>query len=263
MLRHPTALIAPTARLADDVEVGAFAIIEDGVTLGPGCRVLPHAQVLAGVIMGTGNLVDRGTIIGGNPQSLNFDPAIRSGVLIGDGNTFREHVTLHRSMHPGGNTVIGSQNFFMAGSHVGHDSVIGDRNAIANAVLLAGHVTVGNRCFLGGGSVYHQFIRVGDMAMLQGNSAFSSDVPPYCIGHSVNLLTGVNIIGLRRSGFDVPTRSEIRRLYTTVFRHPLGPVKGAAALLEEGAIQSEPARHFLTFLTLAGSRGLATPGAAA
>lgn len=261
-MRHSTALIAPTAKLADDVEVGAYAIIEDGVTLGPGCRVLAQAQILEGVSMGSGNLVDRGAVIGGNPQSISFDPRIRSGVRIGDGNTFREHVTVHRSIHPDGQTFIGDHNFLMAGSHVGHDCVLGDRNAIANAVLLAGHVSVGSRCFLGGGSVYHQFIRVGDLAMVQGNSGLSCDLPPFCIASSINILSGVNIIGLRRAGFDPATRREIRRLYTMVFRHPLGAVKGAAALLQDSAL-SGPARDFLTFLSLTGSRGLCTPEAAA
>jgi UDP-N-acetylglucosamine acyltransferase len=256
---HPAALISPTAQLADDVTVGPFAIIEDGVVLGPGCRVLGHAQVLAGVVMGRENVVDRGAIIGGNPQSLAFDPAIVSGVRIGDGNMFREHVTVHRSTQPGGMTVLGNRNFLMAHCHVGHDSVLGDQNVIANAVLIAGHVSIGDRTFLGGSSVYHQFIRVGDQAMVQGNSSLSADLPPYCIGHEINLLAGLNIIGLRRSGLDSAARLELKRLYREVFHHPLGPVKAAVALLPE--ITSETGRCFLEFMAAAGPKGLCTPGA--
>jgi len=256
---HPTALISPTAVLADDVEAGPFAIIETGVVLGSGCRVLAHAQVLSGVVMGRGNTVDRGVILGGDPQSLSFNPASRSGVRIGDGNIFREHVTVHRSTREGGETIIGNHNFLMAHCHVGHDSVLGDHNVVANAVLIAGHVTVGDRTFLGGGSVYHQFIRVGDQAMVQGNSSLSADLPPYCIGHEVNLLAGLNIIGLRRAGLDNAARLELKRLYREVFHHALGPVKAATALLPETA--SETGRRFLAFIAVTGSKGLCTPGA--
>lgn len=256
---HPTALIAPTAVLASGVEAGPYAIIEDGVVLGPGCRILAHAQVLQGTVMGPDNTVDRGAIIGGDPQSIGFDRTTSSGVRIGSGNIFREHVTVHRSAKAGGETVIGDRNFLMAHCHVGHDSVMGDGNIIANAVLIAGHVTLGNRCFLGGSSVYHQFIRVGDLAMVQGNSSFSNDLPPFCIGHEVNLLAGLNVIGLRRAGLDNAARLELKRLYRAVYQHPLGPLKAAASLLEE--TDSATGREFLSFIAAAGSKGLCTPGA--
>lgn len=255
---HPTALVASSARLPDDVEIGPFAIIEEGVVLGPGCRILGHAQVLTGVVMGERNLVDRGAIIGGNPQSISFDHGIRSGVRIGSGNTFREHVTVHRSTQSGGETVIGDHNYLMAHCHIGHDSTVGHHNVIANAVLIAGHVLIGDRCFLGGSSVYHQFIRVGDLAMVQGNSAMSSDLPPYCIGHETNLLAGLNVIGLRRAGLDSGARLELKRLYRSVFQHAMGPVKSAAALLEETT--SVTGRAFLQFIATSSSKGLATPG---
>ncbi len=258
MLRHPTALIAPTAHLADDVAVGPYAIIEDDVVIGPGCLIRAHAQVLRGVIMGPGNTVDRGAILGGDPQSLSFDPHTPSGLRIGQGTTFREHVTVHRSTRPQGHTVIGDHNFLMAQCHVGHDSLLGDHNVIANAVLIAGHVTIGNRCFLGGSSVYHQFIRVGDLAMVQGNSAFSADLPPYCIGHETNLLAGLNTIGLRRAAIDGPARLELKRLYRAVFQHSSGPVKGAAALLSQTS--SLTGRRFLDFIAHPSPKGLGTPG---
>ena len=255
---HPTALIAPTAKLSPGVEVGAYAIIEDGVELGESCRILAHAQVLSGVVMGPKNVVDRGAVIGGDPQSLAFDRTIRSGVRIGEGNIFREHVTVHRSTSPGRETLMGDSNFLMAGCHLGHDSVLGSHNVIANAVLIAGHVTIGSRCFLGGGSVYHQFIRLGDLVMVQGNSAFSADIPPYSIGHQINLLAGLNSIGLRRAGLDGPARQELKRLYREVFSHPQGPVKSAALLLNDTI--SESGRRFLEFIATPGPKGLCTPG---
>ena len=95
---HPQAIVSPGAKLAADVEVGPFAIIEDRVTIGPGSRVASQAKICAGVTMGSKNLVDHGAVIGGDPQDLSFDPATNSGVLIGDGNTFREYVTINLSL---------------------------------------------------------------------------------------------------------------------------------------------------------------------
>ncbi len=230
---HPTAIIAPTAELAPDVDVGPYAIIEDRVIMGPGCRIAAHAQVLRDVVMGSGNVVDRGAVIGGDPQSLSFDTALPSGVRIGDGNVFREHVTVHRSATEKGATVIGGHNFFMAGCHLGHDSVAGDHNVLANHVLVAGHVTIGSRCFLGGASVFHQFIRIGDLAMVQGHSGFSKDIPPFCTGYRINRVEGLNVVGLRRAGFDSAARLELKRAWAAAYLSVLGPVKGAAAALND------------------------------
>ena len=253
---HPTAIIDPSATLAADVEVGPYAIIESGVVLGPGCRVEAHGQVLAGVVMGPGNTVGRAAIIGGEPQALGFDRSIRSGVRIGEGNIFREHVTIHRSLLPDHFTSIGDRNFLMAGAHLGHDVVLGNDNVLANAVLVAGHVTIGDRCFLGGSSVFHQFIRVGDMVMVQGNSSLSQDIPPYCTACLLNRVESLNIVGLRRAGFDGPARLEIKRAFTAVYFSVMGPVKAAAQALEAES-WSPRAMKFLEFFTHPGPKGIA------
>ena len=255
---HPTAIIAPTARLAPDVEAGPYAIIEDGVRFGPGCRIAAHAQVLTGVTMGARNVVDRGAVIGGNPQSLSFDTSRPSRVRIGDDNIFREHVTVHRSAAENGETVLGSHNFLMAGSHLGHDSVLGDHNVLANGVLIAGHVTVGSRCFLGGGAGFHQFIRIGDLAMVQGNSAFSKDMPPFSTGYGINLGGGLNVVGLRRAGFDNAARLELKRAWAAVYQSVHGPVKGATAALEASG-WSDAAQLYLRFIAATGSKGIVGP----
>ncbi len=255
---HPTAIIAPTAVLAPDVCAGPYAIIEDGVEIGPGCHIEAHGQVLTGVRMGAGNRVGRGAVIGGDPQSLSFDISQPSGVRIGDGNTFREHVTVHRSGVKGGETVIGSGNFLMAGCHVGHDTRLGDHNVLANHVLVGGHVTIGDRCFLGGGAVFHQFIRIGDLAMVQGNSGFSQDLPPYCMGFKINQVESLNVVGLRRAGFDSAARLDLKRAWTTVIQSPMGPVKGAAAALAS-RVWTEASRKLLEFIAHPGPKGVAGP----
>ncbi len=257
---HPAALIAPTARLAPGVTVGPFAVIEEGVEIGEGSRIGAHAQVLRGVKLGRRNLVDRGAILGGDPQSLSFDAAVSSGVTIGDDNTFREHVTVHRSTQSGGATVIGNHNFVMASAHIGHDAVLGDHNVLANSVLLAGHVTVGTRCFLGGGAGFHQFIRIGDLAMCQGNCACSQDVPPFAILSGINCVSGMNVVGLRRAGYDNAARLDLKRAWNAAFFSGAGPVRGAERALA-GAAWSGPARLFLEFIAATGPRGIAAPAA--
>jgi UDP-N-acetylglucosamine acyltransferase len=255
---HSSALVSPSARLAPGVTVGPFAIVEDSVEIGEGSRIGAHAQVLSGVRMGARNVVDRGAVIGGDPQSLSFDRTVLSGVTIGDDNTFREHVTVHRSTRPNSATVIGCHNFIMATAHVGHDAVIGDHNVIANGVLIAGHVTIGSRCFFGGGAGIHQFIRIGDFAMVQGNGSVSQDVPPYCILSGLNEIDGINVIGLRRAGFDNAGRLEIKRAWSAAYQSSLGPVKGAAAALESGS-WSDAAQLLLGFIAATGSKGIACP----
>lgn len=225
---HPQAIVSPGAKLAADVEVGPFAIIEDRVTIGPGSRVASQAKICAGVTMGSKNLVDHGAVIGGDPQDLSFDPATNSGVLIGDGNTFREYVTINRSTQTNGNTLIGDRNFLMTVSHLGHDVSIGNDNILANNVMIAGHCQLGSKIFLGGGSAIHQFIHIGDFAMTQGNCGMTRDVPPYCIVHKINELSGLNAIGLKRAGFSPAERKEIKLAYSLVLNSKLSRIEALA-----------------------------------
>jgi len=226
---HPQALVSESANLADDIEVGPFAIIEDKVTIGPGCRVASQAKICSGVVMGENNIIDHGAVIGGLPQDLAFDPATNSGVLIGNGNTIREYVTINRSTLPNSNTIIGDRNFLMAVSHLAHDVEIGNDNVLANNVMVAGHCLLGSKIFLGGGTAIHQFIHIGDYAMSQGNSGLTRDIPPYCLVHKINQLSGLNSVGLKRGGFTPPERKEIKTVFTMLLN---SKVSRAEALAE-------------------------------
>ncbi len=215
---HPTALVSPDAQLHDSVEVGPFAIIEDGVSLGEDCQIDSHAKICRGVIMGSKNSVGHASVIGGDPQDLTFDSNISSGVIIGNGNTFREYVTIHRSTEAGKNTIVGDGNFMMGTSHLAHDVTIGNQNVLANNAMVAGHVQMGSHIFMGGGAGYHQFIHVGDYSIIQGNGGATQDIPPYCIVHGINQLSGLNIIGLKRAGFKPEERKEIKAAYRALFQ---------------------------------------------
>lgn len=212
-LIHPSALISPEASIAADVRIGPFTVIEGPVTIAEQCEIAGHVLIQGRTHIGRGSRIGWGSIIGADPQDLHFDPQTDSGVEIGENNTLREYVTIHRGSQSGGVTRIGSNNFLMTGVHLAHDVQMGDHNVLANNVLLAGHIRVGNRCFLGGGSVFHQFIHIGDYAIAQGNAAISQDIPPYCMAHGNNLLAALNVIGLKRAGFSPDQRAEIKRAF--------------------------------------------------
>lgn len=220
-MHHPTAIVSPTASIGENVSIGAFSIIEENVTIGNNTTIEPHVWITGKTVIGKNNFIGYGSVIGGLPQDHSFDPATDSGTVIGDNNTIRENVTVHRSTAAGKNTVIGNHNFLMVGTHLAHDVTMGDHNVIANNCMLAGHITMGNRTFMGGGAGFHQFIKIGDYAIAQGNAAISKDIPPYCMCHGQNQLAGLNVIGLRRSGFDAKERENIKKAYDILFRRGL------------------------------------------
>ncbi len=219
-LIHPTALIAPSARLAENVSVGPYAVIESAVEIGEGCTIGPHVHLTGNTLIGKNNHFHSGAVIGDAPQDLKYkgEP---TRVRIGDRNTFREHVTVHRSRMPSEETQIGHDGFFMANSHIGHNCILGNHVILANGALLGGHVIVEDRAFISGNCLVHQFTRVGTLALMQGGSAISKDLPPFTIARGDNGMAGLNTIGLRRVGFDAATRLELRRLYHRLFRSGL------------------------------------------
>lgn len=214
---HSTAIIDSRAQIDPSAEIGPYAIIDGPAVLGAGVRVLAHAQLVGKVTVGAGTVIGRAAIIGGEPQDLGFDPATDSSVVLGENNTIREHVTIHRGSKNGSVTRIGDRNFIMAGAHLAHDVVLGDRNILANGALLAGHIHVGNNTFIGGGAVFHQFLRIGDFCVVQGNGSFSKDIPHYCAAQRINRVTGLNVIGLRRNGFSTEERAAIKELFLMLF----------------------------------------------
>ncbi|MEM9481971.1 MAG: acyl-ACP--UDP-N-acetylglucosamine O-acyltransferase, partial [Verrucomicrobiota bacterium] len=254
---HSTAIISPEAQIADDVEVGPYAIIEGAVKLSAGVRVLAHAQLLGDVEVGEGTLVGRGAIIGEEPQDFSFDPAAASGIRIGRKNRIREYCTIHRGSKEGTMTVIGDDNFLMGGVHLAHDVRLGNENVIANNCLLGGHVQVGEKVFLGGGAVFHQQIRLGDGCIVQGNGAISKDIPPYCVAAKLNELHGLNVIGLRRAGADGDARKELKRAYSLVFRgdQPFGEVLAKLDAESWGPL----AANFFDFLRAESKKGICFP----
>src|SRR5262249_17084268 len=152
--------------------------------------------------LGANNEVGTGAVLGGAPQHLGYKGEATS-IEIGDNNVFREHTTVHRAMPaPGGTGVtrIGHRTFFMAGSPVAPDCSVGNDAILANSALLGGHVTLGDRAFISGNSAVHQFCRVGRLAFLSGASASSKDIPPFFVMQAINIVRGLNLVGMKRAG---------------------------------------------------------------
>jgi UDP-N-acetylglucosamine acyltransferase len=214
---HPTAIIHPDARLHPSVQVGAYSVIDAGVTIGADSVLAPHVYITGQTTIGARNRFYSGAVIGEAPQDFKYkgEP---TGLQIGDGNLFREHVTVHRSNSLTENTVIGSGNFLMAGAHIGHNSQVGSRSIIANGALLGGHVQIADGAFISGTCLLHQFVRVGTLAMMRGGSGISKDLPPFAIARGENYMCGLNFIGMRRAGIGSEERLEVRRLYHFLFR---------------------------------------------
>lgn len=214
---HPTALISPEAELADDVQVGPHAIIEGRVKIGPGCVIKAHAYLIGPLTMGQGNTVFSSAVLGERPQHSHYQDE-PTGVEIGDDNIFREHVTVHRGTTHSWTTKIGSHNFFMVNAHVAHDCVVGNRCIFANGALLGGHCQVGDGAFLSGNSAVHQFVRIGRLALLSGCSATTKDMPPYAIQQGINIIQGINVVGMRRAGMNTEQIQNVKRAYRVIFR---------------------------------------------
>jgi len=253
---HPTALIGPEVTLAEDVQISPFCVLEGKISLGKGVVLKPNVHIFGEVSIGDHTTVFSNAVIGEVPQDLSYDENTKSGVEIGSGNTIRENVTIHRGSRKGGMTQVGNENFLMAGSHLGHDSKVGNNTILANNVLLGGFAIVGDYVFLGGGTVVHQFVNVGSFGMTQGNSGLSKDLPPYCVSHGINLLAGLNVIGLRRGGFDSELRKEIKKLFTLL----LNSGKNLTSALEEASPQewSEEARLLLRAVEEPSRKGIMT-----
>lgn len=242
---HPTAIVHPKAQIDATVQVGPYAVIDEGVTLGANCVVGPYVHLTGILIAGKDNQFLDGSVIGGAPQDLKYKDA-PTRVCIADGNVFREHVTVHRSNKPEEDTVIGSNNFLMAHSHVGHNVHLGNHTIIANGVLLAGHATVQDRAFLSGNCLVHQFVRIGTVALMQGGSAVSKDLPPFTIARGDNGICGLNTLGLRRAGFNAEQRLELKKLYHALFRSHRN-LRTALALAQRD-FRSDAARVILDFV---------------
>ena len=216
---HPTAIIDPSAKLAEDVSVGPYTIIGADVEIGPGCEIASHVVINGPTTIGSNNRIFQFSSIGEEPQDKKFhgEP---TRLEIGDNNLIRESVTINRgTVGGGGVTKIGNDNWIMAYVHSAHDCIIGNQNIFANTASLAGHVKIDDQVILGGFSLVSQFNHIGSHAFTAMGSVISRNIPPYVLvsGHMAEPV-GVNVEGLRRRQFSTIQIRNIRQAYKLIYR---------------------------------------------
>lgn len=245
---HATAQVAAGARLAGNVEVGAFSVIGDEVEIGPGTSIGPHVVVSGPTTIGRDNRIHPFASIGGDPQDKKFRGE-RSELLIGDRNTIREFVTINRGTGDGGGfTRIGNDNWIMAYVHIAHDCHIGSHTIFSNNATLAGHVEIGDHVILSGFSGVHQFVRIGAHAFVGMGCLVNGDVPPFVVmANDYGRPRGINTEGLKRRGFTAERIATIRRAYKTLYMSglQLAEARSQLAQLDTG---SEDVAAMLKFL---------------
>lgn len=214
---HPTAVIDPKSEIAPDVEIGPYVVVDGPVKIKRGTRVMAHAVLMGWTEIGEDNEIHSGAVLGDAPQDMAYKGQ-ETYLQIGNHNIIREHVQIHRGTAVGSATMIGNHNFLMATAHVGHNCKLGDHIILANGSLLGGYVVVGDHVFISGNCVVHQFVRIGDFALMRGLSGTSRDVPPFAIVDWQHTVRGVNVIGLKRAGFDEKRIRAIREAFRTLFR---------------------------------------------
>ena len=252
LMIHGTALIHPNARLADDVEVGAYSIIGEHVEIGAGTEIGPHVVINGHTRIGRYNRIFQFSSLGEIPQDKKYagEP---TRLEIGDHNTIREFCTFNTgTAQDVGVTRIGNDNWIMAYVHVAHDCQIGSHTIMANGATLGGHVHVGDWAFLGGLSGVHQFVRVGAHAMTGFQTRLSQDLPPYVTAaDNPAVAHGINSEGLKRRGFSSEAIIAIKRAYKTLYKSGLSFEEAKAAIRSQAMEHAElqPLVDFLAATT--------------
>ncbi len=215
---HRLALVDDNAKLGEDVEIGPFAVIGPKVTLGNGVKVHSHAIVTGHTEIGDACEIHPFAVVGGPPQDMKYKGE-ESRLILGSHNTVREHVTLNGGTEGGGHvTRVGSHCLFLAGSHIAHDCQLGDHVLLVNGATVGGHVTIEDHAILGGLSAVHQWVRIGAYAFVGGLAAVVADVIPFgmVVGDRAGL-DGLNIVGLKRQGFEREQIHALRQAYRLLF----------------------------------------------
>ncbi len=248
-LIHPMAAVDPSAKLGAGVEVGPFTYIGPEVEIGDGTRIGPHCSIHGPTRIGRDNHIHGHAAIGGDPQDKKFSGE-RAELVIGDGNSIREFVTINRGTGTGGGvTHLGNHNWLLAYVHIAHDCQVGDHCVFSNNATLAGHVEIGDHVILSGFTGIHQFCRIGAHAFIGMGALVNGDVPPFLMVASEDYgrPRGINSEGLKRRGFDSERVAAIKRAYRALYMSGANLVD-AKQQLAELAQSSGDVRTFLDFI---------------
>ena len=251
---HKTAIIDPKAKIGAGCEIGPYCVIGEHVTLGAKCKLHSHVVIDGHTTLGRENEIFPFASIGLKTQDLKWKGGV-TRTEIGDGNTFREYVTIHSATGDGEVTQVGSRSTILAYCHIAHNCTLGSHIIMSNVATLAGHVTVEDHAVIGGLAAIHQFCRIGTMSMIGGCSKVVQDVPPYMIadGNPAETRT-VNKIGLERNGVSEETQAVLRNAYKICFREGL-TIPNALEKIGASLPPGPEIKHLIAFIQ-ASERGV-------
>ena len=240
---HSSAVVEKSARLGEGVTIGPNCVIDSGVSIGAGTVVDANVVISKDVRIGENNHFFANCVIGGQPQILDLNPDTETGgLVIGDGNTIREQVTIHPSMHRGGLTKIGNDNLLMVGVHIGHDCILEDKIVMSNYVQISGHCKIETGVWFSGMVLLHQFVTIGKWCYAAGLAGINRDVPPFLIvsGHYPPRVRGVNRRGLERAGLSEQQKQKVIEAYKKLYRQGGRPLlENAKALAAEDGLDED------------------------
>ncbi|MBO5750235.1 MAG: acyl-ACP--UDP-N-acetylglucosamine O-acyltransferase [Bacteroidaceae bacterium] len=244
----PLAFIDPSAKVGENCEIGPFCFIDKNVVIGDNNVLMPSVTIMEGTRMGNGNTLFPGAVIGAVPQDLKFRGE-ETTTEIGNNNTIRENVTIHRGTASKGKTVVGSNNLIMENAHIAHDCEVGSGIIMGNSTKLAGEVVVDDNAIISAVVLVHQFCRIGGYTMIQGGSRTSKDIPPFIIGGKEPIsYCGLNIVGLRRRGFSPELIENIHNAYRLIYNSNL-TVNEAVEQIKEQIPMSKEIEYIIEFVT--------------
>jgi len=252
---HPTALVDARAELADDVQVGPFAVVGPDVRIGAGSSIGAHAVIAGRTTIGRGNRIFSHVALGGEPQDKKY-AGEATELVIGDGNMIREFCTFNTgTIQDRGVTTIGNHNWIMAYVHIAHDCIVGDNTVMANNATLGGHVEIGEHSILGGLTAVHQFCKIGAHVITGGGTIVFKDIPPFVMASGQPATPhGLNNEGLKRRGFSAESLAALKRAYKILYREGNTLAEAQAKLGPEAAKHAE-VQKLLDFLARA-ERGI-------
>ena len=244
---HTTAVVAPGAKIAENVEIGPYSVIGENVEIGEGTKIGPHVVIHGWTQIGRDCRIFQGASIGEEPQDLKFRGE-KSYTVIGDRTTIREGATIHRATGEGEETRVGNDCLLMALTHVAHNCVVGNHVIMSNLASLAGHAVVEDRAVIGGMAGVHQFVKIGRNSMIGGLAKVVQDIPPFVIadGQPARCI-GLNSVGLSRAGIPEEVRRELKKAFRILYRSGLN-LRQAIAEMEQELDSYEEVEHFLRFL---------------
>lgn len=256
---HPSSIVETGAVIGENVTIGPFCHVGPKVRLGDDVTLMSHVVIVGNTTIGSHTRIFPNAVLGCEPQNIHYKGE-DTLLIIGEGCTIREGVTMHPGMpSAGGKTTVGNNSMFLAYSHVAHDCHVGDNVILSNNVMLAGHVTVGDRVIMGGGAAVHQFTRVGHHAFIGGLSAVSNDVIPYgMLNGNPGVLSGLNVIGMQRTGMDRAAIHATRRVYKAIFDQAR-PIRENVARVKAEGHAIDAVTDIITFIDAESERALSSP----